>query len=215
MPQPDEQRSAANRQEFTVAALFVETGGVYFNVPGVDPWDEQRDARLYDGPYPVVAHPPCGRWGRMANVNLKRWGTPIGSDDGCFRAALTAVETYGGVLEHPAYSQAWNWYDLPKPKSRGGWTARFGDIGYSIEVAQSAYGHAAQKRTWLYAVDCELPELTSEEPRGSVVIGAGINSGECQGRRMDDRLTEATPLEFRDLLLGMARSVYASRSVAA
>ena len=30
-----------------VAALFVETGGAYFGVPGVDPWDEPRDARLY------------------------------------------------------------------------------------------------------------------------------------------------------------------------
>ena len=42
-----------------IAALFVETGGVYFGLPNVDPWDEERDARLYDGPWPVVAHPPC------------------------------------------------------------------------------------------------------------------------------------------------------------
>jgi hypothetical protein len=26
-----------------IAALFVETGGCYFNIPDVDPWDEQRD----------------------------------------------------------------------------------------------------------------------------------------------------------------------------
>lgn len=30
-----------------VAALFVETCGVYYGLPGVDPWDEERDARLY------------------------------------------------------------------------------------------------------------------------------------------------------------------------
>ena len=47
-----------------IAALFVETDGVYFNVPGVDPWDESRDARKYSGSHPVVAHPPCQRWGR-------------------------------------------------------------------------------------------------------------------------------------------------------
>lgn len=47
-----------------VAALFVETGGVYFGLPDVDPWDEARDARKYAGPWPVVAHPPCERWGR-------------------------------------------------------------------------------------------------------------------------------------------------------
>ena len=53
----------------TVAALYVETNGSYFGLPGVDPWDEPRDARLYAGPHPVVAHPPCQRWGQMAIVN--------------------------------------------------------------------------------------------------------------------------------------------------
>lgn len=44
-----------------IAALYVEKGGAYYGLEGVDPWDEQRDARLYDGPWPVVAHPPCER----------------------------------------------------------------------------------------------------------------------------------------------------------
>jgi hypothetical protein len=47
-----------------IAALFVERNGIYFGIPGVDPWDERRDARTYAGPWPVVAHPPCARWGR-------------------------------------------------------------------------------------------------------------------------------------------------------
>lgn len=48
-----------------IAALYVQTGGCYFGLPGVDPWDEARDARKYAGPYPVVAHPPCQRWGKF------------------------------------------------------------------------------------------------------------------------------------------------------
>jgi hypothetical protein len=48
-----------------IAAIFVETGGVYFGLPGVDPWDKVRDARSYPGPFPVVAHPPCQRWGKF------------------------------------------------------------------------------------------------------------------------------------------------------
>jgi len=53
-----------------IAALYVEKNGCYFGLDGVDPWDEERDARKYDGPYPVVAHPPCQLWGRMAYVNF-------------------------------------------------------------------------------------------------------------------------------------------------
>jgi len=188
-----------------IAALFVERGGVYWDLPEVDPWDEERDARLYDGPHPVVAHPPCGRWCQLASVNQKRWGTMIGQDDGCFEAALDAVRTYGGVLEHPAYSLAWVHYGLPRPVSRGGWTTAMGDEGFSIEVSQSAYGHAARKRTWLYAIGTNLPELATADPRGDHVIGAGVHTGQAAGRgRVPEPLK--TPLAFRDVLIAMAAS---------
>ena len=51
-----------------IAALFVEKDGAYFGIEGVDPWDISRDARTYPGPHPVVAHPPCERWGRYAKA---------------------------------------------------------------------------------------------------------------------------------------------------
>lgn len=34
------------------AALYVQRGGAYFGLDGVDPWDEARDARTYAGPHP-------------------------------------------------------------------------------------------------------------------------------------------------------------------
>jgi len=58
----------------TVAALYVQTDGVYYGLPGVDPWDEERDARTYVGPHPVVAHPPCQLWINLTGVNYKRHG---------------------------------------------------------------------------------------------------------------------------------------------
>jgi hypothetical protein len=53
-----------------IAALYVEKNGCYYNLPSVDPWDIERDARLYRGPWPVVAHPPCQRWGRFAKGRM-------------------------------------------------------------------------------------------------------------------------------------------------
>lgn len=47
-----------------VAALFVEKDGPYSELNQVDVWDIERDARFYNGPFPVVAHPPCERCGR-------------------------------------------------------------------------------------------------------------------------------------------------------
>jgi hypothetical protein len=91
-------------QEFermpTVAALYVERDGAYWNMPDVDAWDEQRDARLYNGPYPVVAHPPCQRWGAMAAVNFARWGgehNRPGNDGGCFLSASLGICLSGQI----------------------------------------------------------------------------------------------------------------------
>jgi hypothetical protein len=66
-----------------------------------------RDAsRLYAGPHPVVAHPPCQRWGKLwagQPLWIKRTGIRKikGDDDGCFASALAAVRKWGGILEHP------------------------------------------------------------------------------------------------------------------
>lgn len=111
-----------------IAALYVERDGIYYGLEDIDPWDENRDARLYDGPYPVVAHPPCARWCMLAPVNHARWGTPIGEDGGCFWHALDVVRRFGGVVEHPANSLAWPEYDLPIPV-RGQWRQTFFDRG--------------------------------------------------------------------------------------
>jgi hypothetical protein len=132
--------------------LFVETGGAYFGLPDVDPWDEDRDARLYAGPWPVVAHPPCNRWSIMGACR----GYRDGEDGGCFAAALDAVRRFGGVLEHPRYSLAWERFSLPAP-AFDGWSTALGDPGWSTEVDQHAYGLRFRKPTWLYYVGAEPP----------------------------------------------------------
>ena len=205
-------RDAANRQEFTVAALYVETNGVYFGLPGVDPWDKKRDARLYEGPHPVVAHPPCNVWGQLAPVNEARWGKPVGHDGGCFAAALEAVEAYGGVLEHPAYTLAWHAFDLDRPRRNSWQRSR---KGWVTEVSQSAYGNLAKKRTWLYYVGPEPPPLDWRDLAGQMVIGGGINTGNCQGRpKLQKAAASRTPDDFRDLLIDLARRSSFNEAVA-
>ena len=55
-----------------IAALFVQPRGIYSRIDGVDLWPEERDARRYAGPWPVVAHPPCERFGRWAGAMWRR-----------------------------------------------------------------------------------------------------------------------------------------------
>jgi hypothetical protein len=200
----------------TVAALFVQPNGVYAGVPGVDLWDEKRDARLYAGPHPVVGHPPCQRWCRFAKGIEKVHGHKVGDDGRTFVAALEAVREYGGVLEHPAGSLAWDAFELPKPKSNGGWTRSFLDGGYSCYVEQGRYGHPMRKATWLYAYGLpELPALrwgrtNDNEMLGEFKWGSRLyKPAHDRNRPRVDGLHSVTPPAFRDALLAMARAARA------
>ncbi len=129
-----------------VSVLFCDPRGIYPTLVE-DWWDEKRDARNYAGIRGIVAHPPCGRWCKLAPVNQKRWGAKVGDDGGCFASALRNLRFHGGVLEHPALSLAWPAFGLEKPTHRG-WN-QINDKEWVCEVWQSAYGHRARKRTWL------------------------------------------------------------------
>lgn len=184
-----------------VVALYVDPRGPYPKL--LTEWyDEKRDARTYGGPWPVIAHPSCGPWGRLRH--LYRGG------EGSRELALIAVEQvrrWGGVLEHPRYSQLWKFVGLPLPgepaDAYGGWT---------IEVAQVDWGHPARKWTWLYIVGgVPGPMPTPREPthwisggRGRVgkkanttPVPAGIKVCSAQQHRR-------TPIAFAEWLIELA-----------
>lgn len=163
---------------FDVAALYVDTArGPYRHIPGVDLWGfanrngqqlgmfvtPNRDARTYDGPAPVVAHPPCGPWGRF-------WWNYKGGEGAavCALFAVAQVQRFGGILEHPSGSRLWAAACLPKPNEPAD---RFG--GFTIEIDQVAFGHPCRKRTWLYCChidrDC-LPGLPAANVKPSRVM---------------------------------------------
>jgi hypothetical protein len=192
-----------------IAALYVETDGCYFGLPHVDPWDKERDARLYTGPHPVVAHPPCDRWHMLSAVNHKRWGFRINEDDGCFASALAAVRTWGGVLEHPAQSRAFRFHGIPQPTIRG-WQRTF-DGDWITEVDQAAYGHRARKSTWLLYNGSEPPPaLDWRDVRGTHQVG----NFDQKLPAMAKREALATPTAFRDLLLSIADGAHTGRAAA-
>lgn len=198
-----------------IAALFVEKDGTYYGIPDVDPWDEARDARAYTGPYPVVAHPPCQRWGRYWHgAPNKPHQYRLGEDGGRFAAALTAVRNYGGILEHPAHSKAWGYFGLTKPKAGAGWVQADEFGGWTCQVEQGHYGHMSRKATWLYAARVDLPELDWSNGEQRIHPVALERYGYEKARKIGmmamiggkdkTRIRNATPEPFRDVLLAMA-----------
>lgn len=189
-----------------VAALFVEKNGCYSDVIDVDVWDKERDARLYAGPHAVVAHPPCQLWVNLASVNFKRYGgehNRPGNDGGCFASALASVRKFGGVLEHPAFSNAWKAHGLAAPSKAYGWSVADG-YGMTCEVWQSAYGHQARKRTWLYTAGTEFQDMNWARNPGTHQCGWFDRNKPTLGKKA----ASATPPLFRDALLRLARSSF-------
>lgn len=189
-----------------IAALFVETNGVYFGLSEVTPYDKKRNALTYQGPWPVVAHPPCQLWGNFAPINYKRWGgehNRPGNDGGMFQFALWAVNTFGGVLEHPALSKAWATYGLVKPL-KGMWTPS--GAGFTCEVSQSAYGCPARKKTWLYYRGSVNPlDPCWGSPEGTHQIGRDQRGKALNKPKLGGAKASRTPPQFRDYLLSLAR----------
>lgn len=132
----------------TVAVLFARKDSNYKQLPDVEVYDIERDARTYDGPFPVVAHPPCRGWGR-----LRRFAKVRPDERNLARLAVALVREFGGVLEHPEGSKLWPSQLLPLPgqtDSYGGWT---------MAIPQHWFGHRAEKMTLLYIVGLKPTEV--------------------------------------------------------
>lgn len=202
-----------------IAALFVETGGAYFGLENIDPWDEDRDARKYAGPWPVVAHPPCQRWGKLwagQPLWIKRTGQRKikGDDGGCFASALTSARAWGGVIEHPWGSHAWPYFGINVPPRSGGWIMADFFGGWTCCVEQGRYGHYARKPTLIYAFGTDLPELRwgIGEARldPDVIERMGLKRAKrlgevgARGGGTDSTPRIHTPEPFRELLISIA-----------
>ncbi len=193
----------------TVAALFVRSDSIYKQMPGVDAWDMERDARCWPGGAPVVAHPPCRAWGRLAHM-----ANPRPDEKDLARFAVAQVRRYGGALERPAFSTLWADQHLPAP----GVLDAVG--GFTLPVLQQWWGHKAAKATWLYIVGIaprDLPAMPYVMGEPTHVVAASRNR---QRLRMVPEITkperEHTPPAFAAWLVELARRtrIYAARHAA-
>ena len=150
----------------------------------------------------------CGGSGRReSNRTLvaPAW-YPDGTDGGCFAHAVAAVRRCGGVLEHPAGSHAWDQVGAPYV-GQNEWAWDFAAhrpewVEAWCEVWQSAYGHAARKRTWLYYCGRRPPpELQWAREPGTHQVGWFDRVKPT----LSKRAASATPVAFAQELIALAR----------
>lgn len=196
-----------------VSALYIDRLGPYPKLVA-DCWDEARDAFFYDGPNPVVAHPPCGPWSSLRHLSHADQ-----DERDCGPRAVEQVRQFGGVLEQPAGSRLWA-CGLPPVdhpfEIYDDWD------GFSIEIEQVAWGHVARKRTWLYLVVPDRERVLAavrtggapthwcsgtHTPRQRGTVPPGIKVCSAQQRRR-------TPVAFAEWLIELAASARQSSRVA-
>jgi len=171
-----------------VAALFVRKTSHYKDIPGVDCYDEDRNALNFQGGTAGVYHPPCRGWGKLRHMakiapnelELARW-------------SMRMVRQFGGVVEHPSSSLLW------AESGCLGFGIRDDHGGILIPVLQSWWGHRAPKQTSLYMVGVNAPSLLW--PEGLPPVPSGLVENMCKAER------ERTPFDFAQWLIDLAKSV--------
>jgi hypothetical protein len=145
------------RASWSVAALYVDQAGPYADLVADGQWyDQERDARTYAGDLPVVAHPSCGPWGKLA------WRCQ-NQDKSTGLHAVAEVRRCGGILEHPVGSGLFDACGIPTaPWTPERTTDEFG--GYTLRFPQWNWGHRGDKGTIVYIVGTgDLPPLPVRE----------------------------------------------------
>ena len=163
-----------------VAALYVHRDSVYRSIPGVDCWDEDRDAMHYRGDDPIVAHPPCRLWAGIRGLST---ADPI--ERLLALHAVGCLMRCGGVLVHPSRSLIWHW--LRDCKDGNTWltTVRLFDFGFPACKPTTLAIHGCHP--------CDWPELPIRlEP-----ITRSLCGGRC-GKKEYGRGTDNSRAPRRD-----------------
>ena len=186
---------------YEAAALFIRHDSFYKTIKGCDCYDMERDARIFNAGYPVIAHPPCRAWGQMRNG-----AQPRVDEKELALFAIEKIQKNGGILEHPAKSTLWKEAHLPSP----GTEDKKG--GFSIIVNQHWWGHRAEKRTILYIVGTNiklLPQIPFVMGESPCVVNSSKRKGDFRKRRRPEisrAERELTPPDFAKWLYEIAKN---------
>lgn len=134
-----------------ISVLFARRDSIYKTISGLDVYDADRNALTYAGHDPVIAHPPCRAWGRLAHL-----AKPLPGERDLAYFALRCVRSNGGVLEHPVGSRLFYEARLPPPF---GLPDEFGWI--TVQLDQCDFGHPCRKATLCYIVGTPISSLPS------------------------------------------------------
>lgn len=133
-----------------ITVLCAKKKSLYKQIPGLDVWDQDRDAYYFTGSNPVITHAPCAQWSQMkgfANDN------PDEKELAYF--CLQKVLRNGGIFEHP----------------RGSSFFREAGVDRNIySVDQSWWGFPAKKATWLFFHRCKPEPFPIMPPPPTRVI---------------------------------------------
>lgn len=183
-----------------VSVLFARKDSVYKKL-GVDVWDIERDARLWPGGNPIVAHPPCRAWGAY-----KGFAKPRPGEKELAIWSIRQIRRWGGVLEHPRASSLWKEMELPIGEE----VDEYG--GRTISIDQKWFGHKAKKATLLYVCGCKnLPKIPLNFDAVTHYVGYPKSfKGKSRNgmKEISKAEREHTPIHLAKWLIEVARNCY-------
>jgi hypothetical protein len=187
-----------------ISALYVRKDSIYKEL-GIDSWDIERDARLYDGNGPIICHPPCRAWGKYKGFAKPREGEKLLAIE-----SINKIRKLGGVLEHPRHSSLWKEMDLPV----GNEIDEFG--GFSIYIDQFVFGHKARKATLLYVCGIDRSKIPSVPLKFDAITHYVGFPKSFNGRNGMKEITkkerEQTPIELAKWLIRLCEQIELNRS---
>jgi hypothetical protein len=178
-----------------ISVLFAARDSVYKTIDGLDVWDEERNALLWPGGNPGIFHPPCRLWSAF----LHQFSTAPQSEKKLAFWSVEQIRRWGGVLEHPAFSNLWDAAHLPSPGQRDSY-------GFTISIDQFWFGHQCRKRTWIYCCGIARSAVPAPPIRLVGQYPVALHTKQRVPKR-DKYSRSATPFAFAQWLVETAEAV--------